>query len=353
MTEKEEKVLEVKNLHVNFKTYAGKVKAIRDVSFELKKGETLAIVGESGSGKSVTTKTLMGLNAANAEIPKGEILFKGRNLLDIKEEDWQKIRGNEISMIFQDPMTSLDPTMRIGNQIAEPLIKHRGMKKKEALVKALELMKAVGIPQSEQHINDYPHQWSGGMRQRAVIAIALAADPEILIADEPTTALDVTIQAQIMQMMSELQQRIESSIIFITHDLGVVAGFADRVAVMYAGEIVEFGTVEEIFYNPQHPYTWGLLDSMPTVDTDVERLVSIPGTPPDLLHPPKGDAFALRNQHALEIDFEEEPPYFEVSPTHQVKSWLLDERSPKVTPSENIQQRWARWGKMKTKGNAE
>lgn len=353
MTEKEEKVLEVKNLHVHFKTYAGKVKAIRDVSFDLKKGETLAIVGESGSGKSVTTKTLMGLNAANAEIPQGEILFKGRNLLDIKEEDWQKIRGNEISMIFQDPMTSLDPTMRIGNQIAEPLIKHRGMKKKEALVKALELMKAVGIPQSEQHINDYPHQWSGGMRQRAVIAIALAADPEILIADEPTTALDVTIQAQIMQMMSELQQRIESSIIFITHDLGVVAGFADRVAVMYAGEIVEYGTVEEIFYNPQHPYTWGLLDSMPTVDTDVERLVSIPGTPPDLLNPPKGDAFALRNQHALEIDFEEEPPYFEVSPTHQVKSWLLDERSPKVLPSENIQQRWTRWEKIKMKGDAE
>ncbi|PCS00686.1 ABC transporter ATP-binding protein [Lactococcus fujiensis] len=348
-----EKILEVKNLHVNFKTYAGKVKAIRNVNFDLEKGQTLAIVGESGSGKSVTTKTLMGLNASNAEIPEGELLYKGNDLLKLSENEWQKLRGNEISMIFQDPMTSLDPTMKIGKQIAEPLMKHRGMKKKEALARALDLMKQVGIPAAEQHINDYPHQWSGGMRQRAVIAIALAADPEILIADEPTTALDVTIQAQIMHMMAELQERISSSIIFITHDLGVVAGFAHKVAVMYAGEIVEYGTVEEIFYNPQHPYTWGLLDSMPTVDTSVDRLVSIPGTPPDLLNPPKGDAFAARNKFALDIDFEEEPPFFEVSPTHFAKTWLLDPRAPKVEPSDNIKARWARWAKMSAKGDVE
>lgn len=343
----EETILEVKNLHVNFKTYAGQVKAIRDVSFSLEKGQTLAIVGESGSGKSVTTKTLMGLNAPNAEIPEGQLLYKGKDLLKNTEKEWQALRGNEISMIFQDPMTSLDPTMRIGKQIAEPLLKHnKGMSKKDALARALELMKQVGIPNAEAHINDYPHQWSGGMRQRAVIAIALAADPEILIADEPTTALDVTIQAQIMHMMAELQARIKSSIVFITHDLGVVAGFAQKVAVMYAGEIVEYGTVEEIFYNPQHPYTWGLLDSMPTVDTDVDRLVSIPGTPPDLLNPPKGDAFAARNKYALDIDFEEEPPFFEVSPTHYAKTWLLDERAPKVEPSDNIKARWARWAEL-------
>lgn len=339
----EEKILEVKKLHVNFKTYAGQVKAIRDVSFDLNKGETLAIVGESGSGKSVTTKTLMGLNARNAQIPEGELLFKGKDLLKLKEEEWQKIRGNEISMIFQDPMTSLDPTMRIGKQIAEPLIQHKGMKKSEAMKRALELMTQVGIPDPEVHIKDYPHQWSGGMRQRAVIAIALAADPEILIADEPTTALDVTIQAQIMHLMWELQKKINSSIIFITHDLGVVAGFAHKVAVMYAGEIVEYGTVEEIFYNPQHPYTWGLLDSMPTVDTNSERLVSISGTPPDLLDPPKGDAFASRNKYALAIDHKEEPPFFKVSETHYSKTWLLDERAPKIIPSENIQNRWKQW----------
>lgn len=345
-----EKILEVKNLHVNFKTYAGQVKAIRNVNFDLDKGQTLAIVGESGSGKSVTTKTLMGLNAPNAEIPEGQLLYKGKDLLKNTEKDWQHLRGNEISMIFQDPMTSLDPTMKIWKQIAEPLIKHQGMKKPEAKARALELMNQVGIPAAEQHMNDYPHQWSGGMRQRAVIAIALAGDPEILIADEPTTALDVTIQAQIMHMMAELQRRIESSIIFITHDLGVVAGFAHKVAVMYAGEIVEYGTVEEIFYNPQHPYTWGLLDSMPTVDSKVDRLVSIPGTPPDLLNPPKGDAFAARNKYALDIDFEEEPPFFEVSPTHFAKTWLLDPRAPKVEPSDNIKARWARWAEISKEG---
>lgn len=340
-------ILKVENLHVNFNTYAGTVQAIRDVSFDLNKGETLAIVGESGSGKSVTTKTLMGLNAKNAVIPENSrLIFKDRNLLDLKEEEWQSVRGKEIAMIFQDPMTSLDPTMKIGMQIAEPLIKHRHIKKEVALTRALELMKGVGIPNAEEHINDYPHQWSGGMRQRAVVAIALAADPEILIADEPTTALDVTIQAQILTLMKKLQQETESSIIFITHDLGVVAGMADRVAVMYAGKIVEYGTVDEIFFNPQHPYTWGLLNSMPTTDTQVGTLEAIPGTPPDLLEPPKGDAFAARNVYALGIDSKQEPPFFKVSETHFAATWLLDERAPKVIPPVQIQKRWAHWLEM-------
>ncbi|MFL4358893.1 ABC transporter ATP-binding protein [Streptococcus uberis] len=345
-----ETILSVNNLHVDFKTYAGDVKAIRDINFELKKGETLAIVGESGSGKSVTTRTLMGLNAKNATIT-GDIDFKGKKLNELKEEEWVKVRGKEIAMIFQDPMTSLDPTMKIGMQIAEAILIHEKVSKADALSRALELMKQVGIPDAEEHINDYPHQWSGGMRQRAVIAIALAANPEILIADEPTTALDVTIQNQILKLMKELQSQISSSIIFITHDLGVVAGMADRVAVMYAGKIVEYGTVDEVFYNPQHPYTWGLLNSMPTTDTEAGSLQSIPGTPPDLLNPPKGDAFAARNEYALDIDHEEEPPMFKVSETHYAATWLLDERAPKVTPPLPIQKRWAKWAE-KERGQA-
>ena len=246
----EERVLDVKNLKIDFHTYAGEVKAIRNVSFHLNKGETLAIVGESGSGKSVTTRSIIGLLARNAKIQGGEINFHGKNLLDLPEKEMQKIRGNEISMIFQDPMTSLDPTMKIGQQIAEPLIKHKGASKKEAWAKALEMMKAVGIPNAEERINEYPHQFSGGMRQRIVIAIALICEPEILLADEPTTALDVTVQAEILDLMKDLQKRVKTSIIFITHDLGVVAGMADRVAVMYAGEFLEFGGVDEIFYDP-------------------------------------------------------------------------------------------------------
>lgn len=341
-----ENILSVKNLHVNFRTYAGEVRAIRDISFDLNKGETLAIVGESGSGKSVTTKTLMGLSEKNAEV-SGQIDFKGRNLTELKEDDWVQVRGNEIAMIFQDPMTSLDPTMKIGMQIAEPILLHEKVSKQEALDRALQLMKDVGIPNAAEHINDYPHQWSGGMRQRAVIAIALAANPEILIADEPTTALDVTIQAQILQLLKDIQKERQSSIIFITHDLGVVAGMADRVAVMYAGKIVEYGTVDEVFYNPQHPYTWGLLNSMPTTDTEAGSLEAIPGTPPDLLYPPKGDAFAARNAYALDIDHEEIPPMFKVSDTHFAATWLLDERAPEVTPPAAILKRWEQWQKMK------
>ena len=342
----QETILQVKDLHVNFQTYAGEVQAIRNVNFELKKGETLAIVGESGSGKSVTTRTLIGLSAANAEI-SGEIDYKGTKLHELKEEDWVKIRGNEIAMIFQDPMTSLDPTMKIGKQIAEPILLHEDISKQEALQRALELMKSVGIPNAEEHINDYPHQWSGGMRQRAVIAIALAANPEILIADEPTTALDVTIQAQILNLMKDIQKERKASIIFITHDLGVVAGMADRVAVMYAGKIVEYGTIDEVFYNPQHPYTWGLLNSMPTTDTEAGSLQSIPGTPPDLLNPPKGDAFAPRNEFALDIDHEEEPPMFKVSESHYAATWLLDERAPRVKVPAAIAKRWQKWEELK------
>lgn len=340
----QETILNVENLHVTFQTYAGEVKAIRDVNFTLKKGETLAIVGESGSGKSVTTRTLMGLNAKNATL-NGKILYKDKDLSQLSESEWVAVRGNDIAMIFQDPMTSLDPTMTIGMQIAEPIILNEKVSKKEALERALDLMKKVGIPNAEEHIKDYPHQWSGGMRQRAVIAIALASNPEILIADEPTTALDVTIQAQILKVMKEVQQQTGSSIIFITHDLGVVAGMADRVAVMYAGKIVEVGTVEEVFYNPQHPYTWGLLNSMPTTETEAGSLESIPGTPPDLLHPPVGDAFAARNAYALDVDFQEQPPMFQVSDTHFAATWLLDERAPKITPPLAIQKRWAKWQK--------
>lgn len=343
-----ERILDVKNLKIDFHTYAGEVKAIRDVSFHLNKGETLAIVGESGSGKSVTTKSIMGLLANNARVIGGSIMYHGQDLLQKTEKEMQNIRGKDIAMIFQDPMTSLDPTMKIGQQIAEPLIKHKHMDKKKAWQQALEIMKLVGIQDAEQRINNYPHQFSGGMRQRIVIAIALVCYPEILIADEPTTALDVTIQAQILDLMKELQSKIETSIIFITHDLGVVAGMANRVAVMYAGEIIEYGTVDEIFFDPQHPYTWGLLNSMPTLSST--KLEAIPGTPPDLLDPPKGDPFAARNPYAMKIDAEKKPPFFKVTDTHYAATWLLHPDAPKITPPAEIQRRWKIYaGMMKDK----
>lgn len=344
-----ERILDVNNLEINFHTYAGDVKAIRNVSFHLDKGETLAIVGESGSGKSVTTKSLMGLLANNAEVVGGSIIFHGEDILKKSEKQMQGIRGKDIAMIFQDPMTSLDPTMKIGRQIAEPLMKHKNVEKKKALAQALEILKLVGIDNAEKRINEYPYQFSGGQRQRIVIAIALVCYPEILIADEPTTALDVTIQAQILDLMKELQQKIETSIIFITHDLGVVAGMADRVAVMYAGQIVEYGSVDEIFYNPQHPYTWGLLNSMPTLSsTDLQ---AIPGTPPDLLDPPKGDPFAARNPYAMKIDSEEKPPFFKVSETHYASTWLLHPDAPKIIPPEEIVRRQEIFKKMQASAN--
>lgn len=336
-----ERILDVKNLKINFHTYAGDVKAIRDVSFHLNKGETLAIVGESGSGKSVTTKSIMGLLASNAKVVGGSIMFQGQDLLKKSDKEMQKIRGKDIAMIFQDPMTSLDPTMKIGRQIAEPLMVHKNMDKKKAMAQALEILKLVGITNAEKRFNNYPHQFSGGQRQRIVIAIALVCYPEILIADEPTTALDVTIQAQILNLMKELQEKIETSIIFITHDLGVVAGMADRVAVMYAGQIVEYGTVDEIFYNPKHPYTWGLLNSMPTLSST--KLEAIPGTPPDLLDPPKGDPFAARNPYAMQIDAQKQPPFFKVSNTHYAATWLLHPDAPQIEPPAEIMRRAEIW----------
>lgn len=344
------KVLEVKNLEISFATFAGKVQAIRDVSFGLYEGETLAIVGESGSGKSVTTRSIMGLLANNAIVENGEILFNGKDILKCSEKEMQRIRGKEIAMIFQDPMTSLDPTMPIGKQVAESLLKHTKVSKKDAMAKALELLELVGIPNAKKRLKNYPHQFSGGQRQRIVIAVALICYPEILIADEPTTALDVTIQAQILELLKDIQQKVNSSIIFITHDLGVVANVADRVAVMYAGKIIEIGTAEEVFYNPQHPYTWGLLGSMPTLEGTGDRLYAIPGTPPDLLEPPTGDAFYPRNEFAMKVDTEKTPPFFEVSPTHKAATWLLAPQAPKVEPPKEIKLRWEQYAeKQKTK----
>ena len=337
------KIIEVKNLEISFDTFAGKVQAIRNVSFDLYQGETLAIVGESGSGKSVTTRSIMGLLASNANIENGEILFNGSDIVKKSEKEMQKIRGKDISMIFQDPMTSLDPTMPIGRQVAESLVKHTKISKKDALKQALELLNLVGIPNAEKRLKNYPHQFSGGQRQRIVIAIALICYPQVLIADEPTTALDVTIQAQIIELLKDIQQKMNSSIIFITHDLGVVANVADRVAVMYGGKIVEIGTAREIFYNPQHPYTWGLLGSMPTLESTGKRLYAIPGSPPDLLKPPTGDAFYPRNEYAMKIDTEKEPPFFDVSPTHKAATWLLAPQAPEVIPPEVIQIRWKKF----------
>ncbi len=336
-----EKLLEVKDLEVAFQTYAGEVKAVRGVNFDLYKGETLAIVGESGSGKSVTSQTIMKLiPMPPGKITKGQILFDGDDLVSKTNKEMEKIRGKDIGMIFQDPMTSLNPTMKVGMQIMEVLIKHQNMSKGNAKDRAIELLRLVGIPSPEKRVNQYPHEFSGGMRQRAMIAIALASSPKLLIADEPTTALDVTIQAQILELMKDLQRKLETSIIFITHDLGVVANVADRVAVMYAGKIVEYGTVDEIFYNPKHPYTWGLLSSMPSLDSDAQtELMAIPGSPPDLTNPPKGDAFAPRNRFAMKIDYEMEPPMFKVTDTHYAATWLLHPDAPKVEPPEAVKRR--------------
>lgn len=333
-----ETILSIENLRIHFETFAGEVQAIRGVNLKLEKGETLALVGESGSGKSVTAKSVMKLLSNNAVVKEGTIIFKGENILEKNERDMQSIRGKKIAMIFQDPMTSLDPTMKIGKQITEVIIKHEKASKEEADKRAEELLELVGIPNAKERMKQYPHQFSGGQRQRIVIAIALACNPDVLIADEPTTALDVTIQAQILELLKELQQQFQMAIIFITHDLGVVANVADRVAVMYAGKVVEVGTVDEVFYNPQHPYTWGLLRSMPTLHTG-DTLYAIPGSPPDLLDPPVGDAFALRSDVALEIDRVKEPPMFEVSPTHFAATWLLDPRAPKVPVPEEIVRR--------------
>lgn len=322
--------MEVNNLSVSFKVEEGEVQAVRNVSFNLKKGETLAIVGESGCGKSVLCKSLMRILPHNGYIKNGEVLFKSGDLVKKSEKEMEDIRGKNISMIFQDPMTSLNPTISIGKQIAEAVIIHQGISKSEAKKRAIELIELVGIDNPEKRFKQFPHHFSGGMRQRIVIAIALACNPDVLIADEPTTALDVTIQAQIIDLIKDLQHKIGLSIIFITHDLGVVATIADRIAVMYAGKIVEIGTVEDIFYDPRHPYTWGLLGSLPTLDSQDDYLYNIPGMPPNLLNPPKGDAFAIRNKNALKIDYEKEPPMFKINDTHSAATWLLHPDAPEV-----------------------
>ncbi len=335
----ENPLLSVNNLQISFKTFDGEIHAVRGVTFDLKEGETLALVGESGSGKSVSTKAITQILPKKNVTTTGEILFAGENLLVKSDQEMNAIRGKEIAMIFQDPMTSLNPTLTVGLQIAESMIEHQQLSKAAAKAKAIEMMERVGIVNAKERYRQYPHQFSGGMRQRVMIAIALACNPKILIADEPTTALDVTIQAQIIELMKELQAEFNTSTIFITHDLGVVANIADRVAVMYAGKIVEFGTVDEIFYNPKHPYTWGLLASMPTMDVEEKELFTIPGSPPNLANVPVGDAFAPRNAFALAIDFEEEPAMYQVSETHYAATWLLDERAPAITPPPEILER--------------
>lgn len=331
-------ILEVKNLSVSFNAFSGTVRAVRNIDLELYKGETLVIVGESGSGKSVTTKAILGILPKNGRIDSGEIIYQGEDMAKYKEKDFYNIRGKRISLVFQDPLSALNPIMKIGKQITEALILSGKYDKKSAKKRAIELMEAVGIPKPELRYEQYPFQFSGGMRQRIVIAIALASDPEILICDEPTTALDVTIQSKILELINEMKAKNDLSIIFITHDLGVVANMADRICVMYAGKIVEFGTAEDVFYRPAHPYTWALLSSIPDLDTK-EKLFSIPGAPPNMLAPPKGDAFAQRNKYALAIDFEEEPPFFKLSDTHYAATWLLHPDAPKVEMPEILAHR--------------
>ena len=331
-------ILKVQNLDISFRTNAGIIHAIRGVDLDLQKGETVAIVGESGSGKSVTMKAVVGLLDSNATVNSGKILYTYEDetgseqtvdLLKIgKKQLRQTINGQHIAMVFQDPMTSLDPTMPIGKQIMEGILMHRSVTREQAKDRAMELLKLVGITDAEKRFKNYPHQLSGGMRQRVVIAIALSAAPDILICDEPTTALDVTIQAKILELIKSIQDQMKLSVIYITHDLGVVAKVADYVNVMYAGKIVEVGNVNEIFYDPRHPYTWGLLSAMPDMETDDDRLYSIPGSPPNLLHEPVGDAFADRNPFALAIDKKEMPPLFKITDTHYAATWLLYPDAP-------------------------
>jgi oligopeptide transport system ATP-binding protein len=332
-----EPILSARDVEISFSLRGKKLNAIRRCSLDLYQGETLAIVGESGSGKSVFTKSFLGMLDANGSITGGSILFEGKDLAKYKtEKDWMTIRGKKISMVMQDPMTSLNPLKKIGRQIEESIELNQGIKGPEAKKMALEMLKKVGIPDPERRYQQYPHEFSGGMRQRVVIAIAAACRPQILICDEPTTALDVTIQAQILNLIRDLQKELNMTVIYITHDLGVVANVADRVAVMYAGQIVEYGKVDEIFYDAWHPYTWALLSALPQLGIKGEELPTIEGTPPNLFNEIKGDAFAPRNRMALAIDFEEEPPFFDVSPTHKAKTWYLDPRAPKIEQPNSI-----------------
>ena len=330
-------LLSIQNLHVKFRLRGQVLHAIRGVSLDIYKNESIAIVGESGAGKSVLVKNLNGLLDKNGWLDSGRILYAGMDLAAFKtEKDWAKVRGKHIAMVMQDPMTSLNPLKTIGWQICEALRYNRQMKGDKARARALELLKDVGITEPERRYHQYPHEFSGGMRQRAVIAIALACNPRILICDEPTTALDVTIQAQILKLINDLKEKYDLTLVYITHDLGVVANVADRIAVMYAGDIVELGLCDEVFFDPRHPYTWALLSSLPQLGVKKEPLYSIKGTPPNLFHPLRGDAFAARNPRPLAIDFLHRPPYFDVTPTHRARTWLLDPRAPEVSPPNAI-----------------
>ena len=348
MSEKET-ILSIRDLAISFTTTSGDLKALRGVNLEVGKGETVAIVGESGSGKSVTMKAAMGILPSNSRVDGGTIEFTyrddngekvTRDLLKLSKKEMRRtINGKRIAMVFQDPMTSLNPTMSIGSQIMEGMIWHYRTPRRQAWMKAVELLKMVGITDAEKRMKQYPHQLSGGMRQRVVIATALACNPQLLICDEPTTALDVTIQAKILELIKSLQEQMGIAVAYITHDLGVVAKVADFVNVMYAGKIIEYGTIDEIFYDPRHPYTWGLLAAMPDLGTDDERLFAIPGSPPSLQNLQPGDAFAPRNRYAMNIDYRIEPPMFKVSDTHYAATWLLHENAPKVEMPQELKRR--------------
>lgn len=324
-------LLEIRNLSTSFFTHVGEVKAVRNVSLTLKKGEALGIVGESGSGKSVTMHSLMRLLEGTGRVIGGSIIFDGRYLTDLSNKEMKKIRGNEIGMIFQDPMTSLNPVLTIEDQLMEPLLLHKAMTRAQARKKAVELMAMVGIPSSEKRLKQYPHEFSGGMRQRVMIAIAMSCQPKLLIADEPTTALDVTIQAQILELIKEVKLKLNTAVILITHDLGIVADICDRVNVMYGGCIVEKGETRDIYYHSRHPYTWGLLASVPNPKLLVkERLKPIEGQPPDLLAPPRGCPFAPRCDFCMEVCMDNMPPEFQISDTHLSSCWLNHPEAPKV-----------------------
>ena len=324
-------LLQVKNLAVSFSTYRGKVKAVRDVSFSVDEGKTIGIVGESGCGKSVTSHAIMGLlPRENSKIEHGQIIFNDRNITDLSEKEMNRLRGNEIAMIFQDPMTSLNPVLTIGTQIQESLFLHKKLTKQQARQRAIELLKLVGIPSAEMRLDDYPHQFSGGMRQRVMIAMALSCEPKLLIADEPTTALDVTVQAQILDLLKQLQRKMNTAIVLISHDLGVIANLCDDIAVMYAGQIVEYGSAEDIFYNAHHPYTKGLLKSLPRLtDKKGEPLLVIEGQPPDLKQDINFCPFAMRCDKAMRICAAQIPAVTQIDNHHYVKCWLEHELAPK------------------------
>lgn len=338
-----ENLLELENVSVSFDTPKGEVEAVRNVSLQLKKGEILCVVGESGCGKTVMCKSVMKLLPKNCHIKSGRIRVQGEDITDYKERDMRALRGKKFAMVFQDPMTTLNPTIPIGKQITESILKHEKVSKEEAKRRAIEMLDLVGIKDANERFKLQPHFFSGGMRQRCVLAVALASNPELLFADEATTALDVTVEEKILNLLLDIRDKLGIGIVFISHDLGAVARVADRVAVMYAGKIVEIGTVEEIYYDPRHPYTWGLLSSLPALAKKDGELNYIHGMPPSLIDPPPGDAFACRNEYALAIDYEKEPPMFDISETHKAATWLLDERAPKIVSPVNLKKRSALW----------